>query len=169
MHEFKHTPDTNELEAFAETILGENDLSIVELGNIAMMHPQAWKVWTASRNYTLSEVLVGKEVSVDVSTGDHDLGHRIFCEVREVADAEDGFILLVDESYRNYDHVRDQNDAKIGSVVWRYIDRMNDPCSVDTAETILEQFTTEVGPLISGSIEHIQEQAMLSRKAKRTE
>lgn len=166
MHEFRHKATTRELEAFAEAILGETDLSIVELGQAVEMNPVAWKAWNASRNFTLAEVLVGKEVSVDVSTGDHDLGHRIFAEVREVADEEDGFILLVDECYRNYDHVRDQNDAKIGSVVWKYIDRMNDHCSVDTAETILEQFTTEVGPMIRDSIEHTQEQARLSRKAK---
>lgn len=167
MHEFKHKPDTRELEAFAESILGETGLSIAELGQAVQMNPVAWKAWNASRNFTLAEVLVGKEVSVDVSTGDHDLGHRIFAEVREVAEEEDGFILLVDESYRNYDHVRDQFDAKIGKVVWKYIDRMNDHCSVDSAEKILEQFTFEVGPVLQECCEHIQEQAKLSRKAKR--
>lgn len=167
MHEFRHEATTLELEAFAETILGETCLSIAELDQAVQMNPVAWKAWNASRNFTLAEVLVGKEVSVDVSTGDHDLGHRIFAQVREVADEEDGFILLVDEVYRNYDHLGDVKDAKIGKVVWNYIDRMNDPCGEDTAEKILAEFTTAVGPAINESIAHSQEQVRLAKKAKR--
>jgi hypothetical protein len=167
MHEFRHTPSNRELEAFAESILGETGLSIAELSQAVQMNPVAWKAWNASRNFTLAEVLVGKEVSVDVSTGDHDLGNRLFAEVREVADSDDGFILLVDEVYRNYDHLGDVKDAKIGKVVWKYIDRMNDPCGEDTAEKILGEFTTAVAPAINESIAHAQEQARLAKKAKR--
>lgn len=152
MHEFKHDVTTKELEAFAETVLGERDLSIKELGQIVQLNPVAWKAWNAARNFTLAEVLVGKEVSLDVSNDDSDLGHRIFGTVREVADLDNSFILLVDEESRNFDPKREEFDVKISQVVWNYIDRMNDVCDEDTAEHILGLFTADVAPHIEACI-----------------
>lgn len=44
------------------------------------------------------------------------------------------------------------NDAKIVTCLFRYIDRMNDVCDEDPADTILREFVADVMPLISERI-----------------
>ena len=46
-----------------------------------------------------------------------------------------------------------KQDAAIGAVVWKFIDRMGDHCEVDKAETILDQFVAAVTPHILAAID----------------
>lgn len=167
MNEFDHTVSTQELEAFAETVLGERDLSASELAQAVSLNPVAWKAWNASRNFTLANVLVGKEVSLDVSTDDVDAGNRIFGKVLHLQHHHDGFIILVEESHRNFDQKRLELDAAIGGVVWKYIDRMNDHCDRDTPERIVDAFTEAVNPHIWAAIEHVQKTTRATQAKKR--
>lgn len=43
-----------------------------------------------------------------------------------------------------------EKDSAIGAVVWRFLDRMNDYCSVDPAETILDEFVIAIDAAIAG-------------------
>jgi hypothetical protein len=45
-----------------------------------------------------------------------------------------------------------RQDAAIGRVVWRFIDRMNDICEQDTADEILSEFVVAVQPLIDAAL-----------------
>lgn len=59
-----------------------------------------------SQTYELPELIVGMEVSVDVSTCDFDAGHRYFGTVTEVSEldtAKNGYILLVQDAKPNFD------------------------------------------------------------------
>lgn len=154
MHEFKHMPTSREVEAFVKALTGEEGLSASEMAQILNLNAVAWRMWCDARNFTISEVLVGKEVSLDVSSDDVDFDRRIFGKVSSVSDTGDSFIILVEEESRNFDHTQAEYDQKIGEVVWRYFDRMSDPCELsDPAETILGQFVSDIEPLIDQSIE----------------
>lgn len=66
-----------------------------ELARIALASPKAEPV---SQTYKLPELIVGMEVSIDVSTCDADAGNRYFGTVTEVSEldtAKNGYILLV--------------------------------------------------------------------------
>lgn len=167
MHEFDHTVTTQELEAFAETVLGERDLSASELAQVVSLNPVAWKAWNASRNFTLTNILVGKEVSLDVSTNDVDAGNRVFAKVTELNHHQNDFIILAEETGRNFDQKRLELDAAIGGVVWKYIDRMNDHCDRDTPERIVDAFTEAVNPHIWAAIEHVQETTRATQSKKK--
>lgn len=59
-----------------------------------------------SQTYNLPELIVGMEVSVDVSTCDADAGNRYFGTVTEVSEldsAKNGYILLVQDAKPNFD------------------------------------------------------------------
>lgn len=59
-----------------------------------------------SQTYKLPELIVGMEVSVDVSTCDADAGNRYFGTVTEVSEldsAKNGYILLVQDAEPNFD------------------------------------------------------------------
>lgn len=163
---FDHTVTNEEMAIFAEGVLGKVDLSPAELLGLVREHPVAWSAWTLSRNYTLSRGLVGKEISLDVSTGEVDAGNRVFGTITEVRHHRNEFIVLADESSRNFDQKRLGLDAAIGGVVWKYIDRMNDHCDRDPAERILEAFTESVNPHVWAAIEHIQLTAKKTHKKK---
>lgn len=46
-------------------------------------------------------------------------------------------------------------DARLGRVVWQFIDRMNDPCDkVDPPTRILDQFTRTVNPIMVEAVAH---------------
>lgn len=167
MHEFDHTVTSQELEAFAEAVLGERDLSANELAHAVKLNPVAWKAWNAARHFTLKHVLVGKEVSLDVSTNDIDAGNRIFGKVTELQHHRDEFIILVEEASRNFDQKRLELDAAIGGVVWKYIDRMNDHCDRDTPERIVDAFTEAVNPHIMAAIEYVQAATSVTQAKKR--
>ena len=169
MHEFDHTVSPHELEAFAEVVLGERGLSDGELAQAVSLNPVAWKAWNASRNYALAHVLVGKEVSLDVSTNDVDAGNRIFGKVTELQHHQNEFIILVEESSRNFDQKRLELDAAIGGVVWKYIDRMNDHCDRDTPERIVDAFTEAVNPHIWAAIEHVQKATTATHSKKKAQ
>ncbi|EEC5247789.1 DUF550 domain-containing protein [Salmonella enterica subsp. enterica] len=58
-----------------------------------------------SQTYNLPELIVGMEVSIDVSTCDADAGHRYFGTVTEVSEldtAKNGYILLVQDAKPNF-------------------------------------------------------------------
>lgn len=59
-----------------------------------------------SQTYELPELIVGMEVSIDVSTCDTDAGNRYFGTVTEVSEldiAKNGYILLVQDAEPNFD------------------------------------------------------------------
>ena len=47
------------------------------------------------------------------------------------------------------------NDAQIVTCLFRYIDRMNDVCDEDPADTILSEFVADVMPFINERIREI--------------
>jgi hypothetical protein len=157
MIEFDHTVTQHELETFAREVLGKTGLSLDDLNSELAQNPLAWKAWQVSRDYTMSHVLVSKEVSMDVSTDDDDAGNRIFGTVIGVMPDRGGVMILVEESHRNFDQTRLEHDAAIGSVVWNFIDRMSDHCERDPADRILDSFVQAVWPHISASIKHINQ------------
>lgn len=52
----------------------------------------------------LDSKIVGKTVSLDISTGDHDAGNRLFCTVAEVMREGDSFTILAVDPEPNYMH-----------------------------------------------------------------
>jgi ribosomal protein L37AE/L43A len=50
----------------------------------------------------VAALIEGKTVSVDVSTGDHDAGNRLFCTVAEVMEDGDGFVILAVDPEPNF-------------------------------------------------------------------
>mgnify|MGYP001028899719 CR=1 FL=1 len=50
-----------------------------------------------------ARLVEGKTVSVDVSTGDHDAGNRLFCKIVEVMEDGDSFTLLAVDPEPNFD------------------------------------------------------------------
>ncbi len=63
------------------------------------------------------------------------------------------------------DHQAILNDAEIGRVVWRFIDRMQDYCEVDTAERILDQFIEAVSIPLEKALDHTRSVANAERVA----
>lgn len=73
-----------------------------ELARIALASPKAEPV---SQTYKLPELIVGMEVSIDVSTCDADARNRYFGTVTEVSEldtAKNGYILLVQDAEPNF-------------------------------------------------------------------
>lgn len=52
----------------------------------------------------LNSKIVGKTVSLDISTGDHDAGNRLFCTIAEVMREGDSFTILAVDPEPNYMH-----------------------------------------------------------------
>lgn len=52
----------------------------------------------------LASKIIGKTVSLDISTGDHDAGNRLFCTVAEVMREGDSFTILAVDPEPNYMH-----------------------------------------------------------------
>jgi hypothetical protein len=50
----------------------------------------------------LASKIAGKTISVDMSTGDHDVGNRIFCTVAELMRDGDSFTILAEDPKANY-------------------------------------------------------------------
>lgn len=166
---FEHDVTQQELRTFAEDVLGKTGLTKKELNEVADLNALAWRAWVASRNYTLTHVIMAKQISMDVSTGDADAGNRIFGVVNGVQEDPDGFIILAEEDHRNFDQTRLELDAAIGGVVWKYIDRMLDHCDRDTPESIIEAFTKAVAPHIQASLKHVQRlSAKTAKKLKKS-
>lgn len=63
----------------------------------------------------LDSKIVGKTVSLDISTGDHDAGNRLFCTVAEVMREGDGFTILAVDPEPNYMH--EVNSKPVARVV----------------------------------------------------
>lgn len=164
---FDHTLTVDEMKVFAEGVLGKVDLSETDLRGLIRENPVAWSAWTLSRNYTLSRGIVGKEISLDVSTSDVDAGNRVFGTITEVRHHRNDFIVLAKETSRNFDQKRLELDAAIGGVVWKFIDRMNDYCDRDPPERIIDDFTESVDPHVGAAIEYIQQNFRKTRIKKK--
>ena len=65
-------------------------------------------------------------------------------------------IALTDWEQRNFNNWKRANelekDAVIGRVVWKFIDRMNDVSTRDSAGVILDQFLDAVNPAINNAL-----------------
>lgn len=157
MHTYRHHESKEEINAFLSVLTGQDasGLAAKQRNKLMNENHDMWKLWCASRNYAISEVLTGKSVSLDVSTGEEDIDHRIYGTVLEAMDDDDGFVLLVEEESRNYDHQSDVLNAKIGKQVWNFIDRMGDHCAEDPADKILDEFVAAVTPIFEESVAHI--------------
>lgn len=63
----------------------------------------------------LASKIVGKTVSLDISTGDHDVGNRLFCTIAEVMREGDSFTILAVDPEPNYMH--EVNAKPVATVV----------------------------------------------------
>ena len=70
----------------------------------------------------LRDLIEGMSISVDVSTGDHDAGHRYFGTVTEVMDAPEdkhGVTLLVQDAEPNFE----QSQGEQAPVAWLWVNK----------------------------------------------
>ena len=149
-HVYRHKETRDELDVFLSAITKEDAKTFTSKKRQKLMneHYESWKLWCLARNYTISEILIGKPVSVDVSTCEENFDRRFYGTVLCAQEEPDGFVLLVQDAEANYDHLGEVRDAKIGAEVWKYIDRMSDHCPEDSAERIVDEFLKAVRPIM---------------------
>lgn len=78
-------------------------------------------------------------------------------EVRACAD-------VLQRANAEMDRLRD--DARIGRVVWRFIDRMEDVCEQDPADKILAEFVDAVDPAIDAAMQRWFDAGMEAKEAE---
>ena len=93
---------------------------------------------SASAGATLRSMIEGMSVSVDVSTGDHDAGHRYFGTVTEVMECQGdkhGVTLLVQDAEPNFTATPTSGAADLRTAAQAVVDRWDTPLWKDVPAT----------------------------------
>lgn len=106
------------------------DLDFQRRETIAKMEARVQELESGRGDSTIDRVAAlvdGKTVSVDVSTGDHDAGNRLFCQIVEVMKDGDSYVLLAVDPVANFEAappapvaVVDENAAFENWAAWHY-------------------------------------------------
>ena len=98
----------------------------------------AYAAQQASAGATLRSMIEGMSVSVDVSTGDHDAGHRYFGTVTEVMECQGnkhGVTLLVQDAEPNFTATPTSGAADLRTAAQAVVDRWDTPLWKDVPAT----------------------------------
>jgi len=77
-------------------------------------------------------------------------------DCRRVGEATAGMTKSIIASYKaKVDDISTVRNAELGEIVWKFIDRMNDVCELDTADKIISDFLKQVNPIAYSVIDAI--------------